>query len=517
MHYPKITLAIFILPTALALPSSGHGHGHHHHHGYEAYKSGKVSGAPSASATTGAPYGLSNGTVGAASTGSGANTNYQIFTLQSTQYLTVYASNSEAPSESATAVGASGAGTCGSTSTVTVSPTTTVTVTGNSAPAESGVESSAPTASSTAAPVESSAPVVSSTVAPVVSASPEAGPVAPVASSPAPAPETSSAPAPTQAATSASVTPSVTPIDSSPVVSVTPATPAAAVAPSGNPSGGSAANYCLHDGSDIGGKVIPPTWSGANYTGGVAGTKRGIVFVAGKTPDKAGLASLANNDTNIHWLGNYYSGAPGGLAKHVEFVPQMYGLDSTNDWSQHADAAVKNNTKYFLSFGEPGTPNPKLYQTPNGAAQFYMDQMNRYAKEGVTIGAPGCLGGPQDWQWDQQFLCQCQGLGCDIGFIAGHWFDAAAPLEQQVERAKGTVETYIAVAKGKPVWMDNIWAKGTDDEQKAFMNVMIPWLEKNPAIQRYGWVSQDVGKNPFVDGSGTITELGTWFLNFKYT
>jgi len=305
----------------------------------------------------------------------------------------------------------------------------------------------------------------------------------------------------------------VTPIESSPVVSVTPATSAAAVGPSGNPSGGNIANYCEHDGQG----TTPPTWSGANYTGGVEGAKRGIVFVAGDTPDKAGLASLANNDTNIHWLGNYYSGAPGGLAKHVEFVPQMYGLDSTNDWSQRADAAVKNNTKYFLSFGEPGTPNPKLYQTPNGAAQFYMDQMNRYAKEGVTIGAPGCLGGPQDWQWDQQFLCQCQGLGCDIGFIAGHWFDAAAPLEQQVERAKGTVETYIAVAKGKPVWMDNIWAKGTDDEQKAFMNVMIPWLEKNPAIQRYGWVSQDVGKNPFVDGSGTITELGTWFLNFKYT
>ena len=499
MQYPNFALAILVLPAALALPSSDHGH-YYHHHGHGPYKSGHISGAPSASGAVGAPFGLSNATVGASGSGT-VGTNYQTRVVQNTLYHTINAS----PIESASTAGDSSPDTCGSTSTVTINPTTTVTVTGDGVPSESGIESSASEiASSVAAVTSSSAP---ESVTPVVTASPKGDPVAPI--------ESSSAPVPTQAATSASVTPSVTPVQSTSAAPVASASSTAAAAPSTPPSGNSNADYCKYDGQG----TTPPTWSGANYTGGVKGTKRGIVFVAGSTDDKKALVTqIANPDANVHWLGNYYSGPPGdALAPHVEFVPQMYGLQSTNDWFRNADASLKNHTKYFLSFGEPGTPNKDLHQDAVPAAQFYMDQMQKYTTEGVTVGAPGCLGGPQDWQWDQQFLCRCQTLGCNIGFIAGHWFDVAAPLEQQLERAKGTVNTYIAVAKGKPVWMDNIWAKGTPAEQQAFMDAMIPWLEDNPAIQRYGWVPQDADNdgNGFVYPNGEVTETGKHFMTMN--
>ena len=505
MHYSKTTLALLVLPTALALPSTGHGHSHDHLHGgqgYEAYKSGHHksghSSAPYASDTSKAPYGLINATASAAGTGTGAgsSTQYNTVTIQSTIYQTAQGGGSSAPVESATAAGS---GSCGSTSTVTYNPTTTVFVTAGGAPAQS----SASAVGSSVAPV-SSVPVVSSPApAPVSSA--------PVVSSPAPAPVSSTKPVPTQAPSS-----TVAPLPTSSAVPTQAASSTAATAPSVTPPA-NAADYC-QDVTPTSATVINP-WTGANYTGGQAGQKKGIVFVAG-IPEADALTQMTlTNSGVIHWLGNYYSGPPKGWpsplsSAKVEFIPQMYGLQSTNDWSRNADSAVKQGAKNFLSFGEPGTPNAQLYQTPDGAAQFFMDQMQTYTKQGVTIGAPGCLGGPQDWQWDQAFLCKCQTLGCDIGFIAGHWFDAAAPLDQQVARAKGTIETYIAVARGKPVYMDNIWAKGTADEQIAFINELVPWLEQQSAVVRYGWVPQDASTgNGFTNAQGGVTNIAQAFLS----
>ena len=522
MQYSNIAFAaILVLPTTLALPSTGHGHGHHHH-GHGPYKSGHVSGAPSASGASGAPYGLSNSTIGTAgsvATGAITGTSYNTLTLQSTIYQTLSSSDSAAPIESATAVGGSGAGSCSAPVTVTLSPTTTVTVTGGAASAEPSVQSSAPVESG----LESSASVAGSTVAPVTFA--PSSSANPIGLAPNPVPESSStqppvsssASVPSQAATSAvpvvsSTTPvqtsSAAPISSAPVDSATSV-------PSSTPptpvSGAASADYCQHT-SDPSNPSDIPHWAGQNYTGGIQGSKRGIVYVDGSTPNITGLMHFANTSSNIHWLGNYYSASP-PLDSHVEFVPQMYGLQSTNDWNKNADTAVQNGHKHFLSFGEPGTPNAKLYQTSDGAANFFNQYMQPYAaNDGVSIGAPGQLGAPQDWKWDEEFLCKCQGLKCSISFIACHWFDKAAPKDNSVNAFKKTVLNYISVAQGKPVWVDNIWASGSIEEQKEFMAEVVPWLESNPSIQRYGWVPQDSPTGTgFVDDEGNISELATYF------
>ena len=516
MQYPNIALALLALPAALALPSNNHGH-YHHHHSHETYQSGQPS-APFPSDTVGAPYGLSNNTASAAGTAAASN-HYKTFTLLSTIYQTAGGADSSAPVESATAAGGSDSSACGSTSTVTHNPTTTVYVTGNGAPAESGTESSAPVIASSAAP-ETSAPVESETAAPVSSAPAESESVPPVVSSPAPAPKTSEAPAPTQAQSSASVAPSVTPVQSTPAAPANSAQSTAAPSPTVAASSPASMDYCS-DLTPTTATVINP-WHGANYTGAVAGQKKGIVFVAGINDADTLTYMATNHSDEIHWLGNYYSGPPSGFPSDwtkttVEYVPQMYGRASDGDWAKNGPAMLQKGAKHFMSFGEPGTPNPTNHDDPDSGAQRYMDQMQKYTTEGVSIGAPGCLGGPQDWQWDQSFLCKCQGLGCTIDFIAGHWFDAAAPLEQQLARAKDTVETYVAVARGKPVWMDNIWAKGTAEEQIAFINAMVPWLEQHPSVQRYGWVSQDLNglDNAFVHDDGSVSDIGKAFINAK--
>ena len=510
MHYQSIALAFAAVPAALALPSSNHGHGHHGHHGYEAYKSGHVS----ASGSSSAPYNFGNGTLGAAGTAGSTGSSY--VTLRSTLFHTLSASESAAPSGSIAEAGSSNAESCGATATVTNAATVTVTVSGNSAPAESGVESSAAAAPSSIAPTasasglsESSAPVVSSVTPASTSAVPEGR-------------------APSTVETYNSVAPSVTPVASSAIPvkasSTTPSSSAASAPAASSPAAAASspvaaspvasADYC----TDTLVPEKPYVYTGANFTGGVKGEKRGIVFVDGIAEMDA-LVKYAMASPNIHWLGNYFSAPPGGIDgpnPHPAFIPQMYGRQSQgSEWDTNAARAVKNGDKYFLSFGEPGTPNAKNYVDAEAGAQLYMSQMQPYTKQGVTIGAPGSLGADADINWNTAFLCACQKLGCDIGFQAGHWFDHAAPLEQQLARAKGTIEDYIIMAKGKPVWFDNIWARGTAAEQTAFMDALVPWLEDNPAIMRYGFVPMDGDASygdPYTSG-GSPTPLGEHFAS----
>ncbi|KAL6718183.1 hypothetical protein ACLMJK_004271 [Lecanora helva] len=524
MHSSAIALVLAVLPAALALPSSEHGHGHHHHGGYEAYKSGRVSGAPIVMGTSSAPYNLNNGTLGVASTGSAPLTNTQLVTLHKTQYHTLSLASSPAPSQSVAEAGTSNAGSCGATVTVTDAATVTVTVGGgNPAPIESATESSAPLISSSAAPVvsalasssEASAPIVQSATAQSSTGTPEGRAPSAVQTYNSVA---SSAPVQTSQPAVSEVTPLAT-SSAAPVNSAT-STPAASASGTSSPivaSGVASADYCKD--------TLVPTqtpayvYTGQNYTGGVKGKKRGLVFVAGIAESDALVQWAIANKDSIHWLGNYFSAAPKGLDKPnppVEFVPQMYGQQSEgNEWNTNAQRAYDAGEKNMLSFGEPGTPNPKNYNTASNYAQTYMSQMQPWAEKGISIASPGQLGAPQDLEWETEFLCKCQQLGCDITYQAGHWFDAAAPLQQQVARAKGTIESYIAIAKGRPVWFDNIWPKGTAAEQKAFMAELVPWLEDNPAIVRYGWVPMDGTPqygDPFTSG-GNPTDLANYFAS----
>ena len=240
-------------------------------------------------------------------------------------------------------------------------------------------------------------------------------------------------------------------------------------------------------------------------------TKRGII-ASGDAARADTLARILGN-SKVSWLGNWYSGAPKTLADSITFVPQMYGKTSEEggEWDRNAKKAIEEGAKYFFSFGEPGTPNEKRHMEPDEGAQFFMKEMQPYADQGVTIGAPGTLQNKQDFDWLEKFLAAC--TECSIGFLQQHWFDKAAPTARQVEAFKGTVNDALKIANGKyPVWVENIQAQGTEEEQIAFFKEVLPWLDSQDQIQGYGVVPCDTdnpGKNyaGFLDG-GNLNSLG---------
>ncbi|KAG8527360.1 uncharacterized protein KY384_007512 [Bacidia gigantensis] len=252
--------------------------------------------------------------------------------------------------------------------------------------------------------------------------------------------------------------------------------------------------------------------TGGGSTGALAfKTKRGIIASGSSSEQLA--AAFAN--TKLSWLGNWYSGPPHSLPASLTFVPQNYGKQSdiNGEWTKNAQQAVAKGDKYFLSFGEPGTPNDKLHMEPAEAVQLWRDKMEPFAKQGVTIGAPGTLQNTQDFDWLNKFIDAC--TGCSIGFIALHWFDKAGAA--QVPGFKETVGKAKVIADkiGKPVWVDNFSADGDAAAQKEFLGEVVPWLEQQSYVQAYGYVPPEVGKagagGNMIGGDGKLNDLGQYY------
>ena len=164
-----------------------------------------------------------------------------------------------------------------------------------------------------------------------------------------------------------------------------------------------------------------------------------------------------------------------------------------------------------MSFGEPGTPNAQLQMDPQEAVTLFMQKMQPYAEQGVTIGAPGTLQTDQDYTWLSSFLDLCDKAGCSIGFLAMHWFWKA----EEVQSFKDTLGRFVTLAKGKPVWVDNFQASGTAAAQKEFLQEVVPWLDAQAGVPRYAYVPVDPGNGEgFLNDDGkTLSDLGAYYAN----
>ena len=119
---------------------------------------------------------------------------------------------------------------------------------------------------------------------------------------------------------------------------------------------------------------------------------------------------------------------------------------------------------------------------------------------------------PHDFNWTGTFLEECDKLGCDISFVCVHWEWVYGP--GRLESVQEAVNSTIAIAQGKPIWVDNLAVDGTVAEQMGFMDEVIPWLEQHPQVQRYGYVSQSQADGlGLLNADNTISDLGVYYAN----
>ena len=495
----KFAVTIILLPAALAWPSYN-GHGHAHLHSHASKPSGIPSGGPFQAGSTG-PYGLSNSTaVSQAGTAvGGANTRTQ--TNHLTLYSTIYGP-SAAPSEAAdTGSGGSAAGACGGTTTVTYANTVYVTVTGGE------VESATAAAPETQTPVTpNQAPETQAPVTPATSSkAPVAKPVAPISQASVAVVEDLATPSTTAVASTA------TPENRQAATSALSATPSSSATAAAAPQGKASTK--------------PP------------GSKRGLFIpVSGDATQADYVKAFNANPGKISWIVNQFSGPPGQLSSEFQFVPQCYDKfsdvskpnEAPHPWTTNAEKAVATGSEnFFLSFGEPNTPNDQGFtMDAQEGANTFMTMMQPWAVDhGVTIGSPGTLGAPQDTQWQNDFLDNCAKLGCKIGWVSAHWFSPCGKASAQdlADTFWGTINTYKQIAKDHSsqygidlkVWVDNFSLNCNSQTQQEFLDIVVPQMDADDMIDRYGYVSiTDMNQgNGFINGDGSISDLGLHYAN----
>ncbi|CAD6593935.1 MAG: hypothetical protein ASARMPREDX12_008152 [Alectoria sarmentosa] len=474
----KLNFAVLLLPAASAY---NYASSHHHHKSHSKSHVSRLGTAP---------YGFSNGTATfgssgllTAPTGSVGKTIYSTVVITNDpQYRTIIESGPASANEAGTSLAFSSSCTQ-ATVTVTESSTVTVIV---SAP-ESGT---AKPAIPTQAPVPIHAPV------PVQAGN--SSPVESITATPTEASSSSLLPVVSSAITLAAVGAEPSSSTSSPAAVDTPATVAAApvVAATSSTSAVKAAAT----------PAAAPAAAPANTS---KSAKRGII-VSGTDTD-AITAAFAN--TKVSWLGNWYSGPPPNFTPDMgmTYVPQLYSPHYISDgsWASNAKKGVAEGDKYFMSFGEPAHSG----MTAETAVTYWMQNMEPYAAQGVSLGTPGNLQNPVDFTWLGNFLDLCETAGCTIGFVCVHWFWTPGPNGQQ--DFKNAVNKATALAKGKPVWVDNFEATGDGAGQIEFLTNIIPWLEDNDLVARYGYLAINRTQGGFLPETGNeLSDLGQFYATF---
>lgn len=458
----KLNVAILLLPAASAYSYVS---GHHHHKSHDHHR--KHLGT--------APYGLSNGTATFGSSGllyaptatAGKAIYSTVVVTKNAPYQTVL----ESASPSLKEAGASSpfpSSCTQATVTVVTNATVTVTVSASVIPTQAPVPvqagTSSPVESITASPTGESSSTLLPTVNSVVTL-------------------TAIGAEPSASTSTPAVADTLTTVAAAPVVAPTSSTSPAATAAA---------------------TPVP-----APATNSAKSAKRGII-VSGDDTD-AITAAFAN--TKVSWLGNWYSGPPPNLTPDMgmSYVPQLYSPQYVQDgsWASNAKKGVAAGDKYFMSFGEPAHSGI----TAETAVTSWMQNMEPYAAQGVSLGTPGNLQNPVDFVWLGNFLDLCEKAGCTIGFVCVHWFWTPGVNGQQ--DFKNVVNNATAMAKGKPVWVDNFEATGDNAGQIEFLTNIIPWLEDNDLVARYGYLGDNRATGGFLPETGNeLSDLGKFYATF---
>ncbi|KAK8930216.1 Alkali-sensitive linkage protein 1 [Metarhizium anisopliae] len=254
-----------------------------------------------------------------------------------------------------------------------------------------------------------------------------------------------------------------------------------------------------------------------------ASSKRGLVFTP--NAEHAGDNKLwVQSGSDLTWYYNYQSSpspAYSSLSQdQFEFIPMMWGISSDpNDTKFLTDVKklIDDGTKikHVLGFNEPDTSSAYGGSNikPADAALAWVANFEPLGKMGVKLGLPACTGGWDSLPWLKQFLGNCSQLvstgkdkkNCTWDFLPVHWYDNFAGLASHIGEQYAYAHQDL-----KPT--------------QEFYNQTIDYFDKLDSIGRYSYfgafrsTNSNVGANAaFLDKSGKLTDIGSWYLGFAAT
>jgi hypothetical protein len=229
--------------------------------------------------------------------------------------------------------------------------------------------------------------------------------------------------------------------------------------------------------------------------------KRGVAFNDAFVTDY-----FTGGSSEVSWCYNWGQTGP-GTAAGLEYIPTLWNNDPsrTGSWASAASSAIASGSGHLFSFNEPdysGQANMDI-DTAVSAYKQFIDPFAGQAKLGAPAVTNG--GGPMGLQYMANFIGNCS--GCTIDFVNIHWYDSATNFAY----FKGHVQDAHTMSGGLPVWITEFAASGSEDEQNAFLEVVLPWLDAQPYVERYAYFMASEGV--LLSGNGLST-LGATFTDY---
>ncbi|KAF7868589.1 hypothetical protein EAF04_005120 [Stromatinia cepivora] len=232
-----------------------------------------------------------------------------------------------------------------------------------------------------------------------------------------------------------------------------------------------------------------------------SGGKRGVAY------NTADYVKQFSGSSKVAWAYNWGSTSDGLSASGIEYVPLLWGMKSTftSAWSAAASSAIASGSKHLMSFNEPDLSTQANLGYADAAAGYktYMQPFAGQAK----LGAPAVTNGasPMGLTWLKSFLSSCS--DCTIDFICIHWYDSAS----NIDYFKSYVQDAYTAGGNRPLWITEFQASGTTDQQNAFMEEVLPWLDASHMVDRYAWFMANTAAGGLMSSGSALSTLGNTF------
>jgi len=225
----------------------------------------------------------------------------------------------------------------------------------------------------------------------------------------------------------------------------------------------------------------------------------------GLSYNDASLTDAFEGSSTVGWAYNWGQTSQ-GLSSSFEFVPMLWSLADTDTWDASVSTALAAGSSHLLSFNEPDYSG-EADMSASDAAAGYKTYMNPYSGS-AKLGAPAVTNGaaPMGLAWLESFLTECNDE-CTIDFVPIHWYDSATNYDYFKEYVQ---EAYVA-GGNRTLWITEMGATGSTDEQNTFLQVVMPWLDSLDYVERYAYFMCEDG----VLLSGTsLSTLGSTYSDY---
>ncbi|MCA9521215.1 MAG: glycoside hydrolase family protein [Myxococcales bacterium] len=257
---------------------------------------------------------------------------------------------------------------------------------------------------------------------------------------------------------------------------------------------------------------------GPDVTPALGSCKRGIAY------GHHSLADLSALQPAVRWWYNWaYTPDPGLVdggyrTLGVEYAPMIWG--GTFDTKTATDE-IPQGAKVLLGFNEPNFGSQSNLSATEAAA-LWPDLEAIADARGLLLVSPAvnyCGGDCQDtdpFHYLDEFFEAC--AGCRVDRVAFHVYVGCHPSgSNKAQWLIDHVETYKQ-RFSQPLWLTELACTDAKnfDEQIAFLEDAVAYLESDPRIERYAWFSGRFQGIPFVDllgDDGTLTPLGQAYVS----